>query len=845
MKIKLKNTSVLLYLLLLINVPCKGQPFSDADWSRSFGISHVTSRPFEAKYSGSVFLNYHDTLLIGGPLLEYGQQVLSAVYKIEGDRLVPFRGNGSPVFGENGVIRCIALDSAGRIVIGGSFDSVDGHAARNIAIFDGTAWKPLSGGVGPDVAAIACSQSHIYTMSAGEASVSDWDGTTWKKPSGQQGRFFTQICVFKDSLFGIASDWLVCWNGSNWSDHTTHFTNPNDRARVGGIAVLIDRLYVAGGFDSVDHHPSRWLAEFNGSTWSAFPGAESFPAIGGTLWSTTQSDGKYVYFDFDSQAASAVTFGALKVRNGLLWDGTQWSAAPPFSRLDAYVHEFHGQLYTLSAEQGIGWTNATSHGWLKDESQFGSLPYVTGLAKCDGRVFASGRFTFIDTSDPAYWKLPYQYDALMELKANRWQRMYFRDSTANDLTNDILISGMLCHDSQLYLYGGFNHFGTRRTDGLLRYDGTNWYTYHNPLFDSIKYYKPIPIAIAFDTLGTLYAVLLGPNETATFARWNVSRWDSIPQPEPVFTQNVRTFAADGLRGFYALTESYGSAIYHWTGDTWETIVPRGSALTLKYDSVYQRIDTLESYIGLMRLNDGKLFIAGEFNQINGTAAVGACYLDAKKVEPLGIGVSYDATRGFPTVECSGDWDVAFDRNTIFITGSFNMVNGETAYGAAGWDGTRWWPIGSGLRNIVRDDYLEDPKCGCGSGIVVTDSGCLVSGFFQRAGGKSSYNLGGFRIPPNFSAVSRPRAAQSGDDPLVVYPDPSKDLVTVFHDNALHSTRDCSIYDASGRDVTSLVIVRPESPTSTSFDIHALPSGQYTLHLTLASETKTAKFVVQR
>ena len=63
--------------------------------------------------------------------------------------------------GPNGPISAIAAH-AGRIYIGGEFTEVDGVAARNVAVFDGTRWSALGDGVDDRVNAIAVTDDGVY-----------------------------------------------------------------------------------------------------------------------------------------------------------------------------------------------------------------------------------------------------------------------------------------------------------------------------------------------------------------------------------------------------------------------------------------------------------------------------------------------------------------------------------------------------------------------------------------------------------------------------------------------------------------------------------------------------------
>jgi len=136
----------------------------DKNWSSSFGQPGVTGI---MDVGGPGLLYYKDTLYFGTTLREFGQQKLSGVYKWDGKNFLPFRGKVSPKFGtKDTTIYAIVLDSSGRIIIGGRFDSVDGRPAKNIAYWDGNEWEQLGGGLPKNLAVVrlACSKSGIYAL---------------------------------------------------------------------------------------------------------------------------------------------------------------------------------------------------------------------------------------------------------------------------------------------------------------------------------------------------------------------------------------------------------------------------------------------------------------------------------------------------------------------------------------------------------------------------------------------------------------------------------------------------------------------------------------------------------
>ena len=81
----------------------------------------------------------------------------------------------------------MAVDANGQLYIGGSFDSVNGIAARNIAYWDGSSWHALGEGANERVQALAFDSSGelyvvgFFTEAGGLPAfhAAHWDGETW------------------------------------------------------------------------------------------------------------------------------------------------------------------------------------------------------------------------------------------------------------------------------------------------------------------------------------------------------------------------------------------------------------------------------------------------------------------------------------------------------------------------------------------------------------------------------------------------------------------------------------------------------------------------------------------
>lgn len=161
-------------------------------------------------------------------------------------------------------------------VMAGSFNTVDGVAAANIARWDGAAWQPLGAGTNGAVFAVAERNGVLYAAGifsqAGGAPASNiaaWNGSTWSPlGSGVSNRVF-DLAVIGNDLYatgefttagGQAAAHVARWDGSAW-----HALGSGLGAEGHALAAPGDgRLWVGGEFevagDRLSSHIARWQA---------------------------------------------------------------------------------------------------------------------------------------------------------------------------------------------------------------------------------------------------------------------------------------------------------------------------------------------------------------------------------------------------------------------------------------------------------------------------------------------------------------------------------------------------------------------------------------------------------
>jgi len=140
-----------------------------------------------------------------------------------------------------------ALDSAnGLLYIGGRFDSAGGIKVNNIAAWNGSSYSALGTGLGG------------VTFN-GVSAITEYNGNIIV------GGIF-------DSAGGVPVNNIAMWNGSSWTALGKGITGIDSNIANGGVRSLVvynNNLYAAGDFDSAGGLPASYIAQWNGTSWSA------------------------------------------------------------------------------------------------------------------------------------------------------------------------------------------------------------------------------------------------------------------------------------------------------------------------------------------------------------------------------------------------------------------------------------------------------------------------------------------------------------------------------------------------------------------------------------------------
>ncbi|MBX3744124.1 MAG: hypothetical protein KF833_02340 [Verrucomicrobiae bacterium] len=181
----------------------------------------------------------------------------------------------------------------GDLYVFGSFHSVGGITATNIARWKGGDWSPLGEGVGSrTVSAAASDGRYLYAggffASAGGVTANNiarWDGTNWSSlGEGVNGSVRSIVAsgssVFAAGLFtnasGTTANNVAQWDGAKWlalGDGIAPIVqNSFYLGTVHSLAVDSTNLIVGGSFRRAGNVAAMNIARWNGSEWQALGG---------------------------------------------------------------------------------------------------------------------------------------------------------------------------------------------------------------------------------------------------------------------------------------------------------------------------------------------------------------------------------------------------------------------------------------------------------------------------------------------------------------------------------------------------------------------------------------------
>lgn len=211
-------------------------------------------------------------------------------------------GSGMGMTTVSAEVAAIGIAGNGDVIAGGQFDAASGVAVRNIARWDGSAWHALGTGVydttpsdtTSEVLCIAVTGSDVYVggefdYAGGHAAwnVARWNGSAWSTLGGGLRGFYRSVDavaisgtnIYFGGQFDEAHDsggthtvgHVAMWNGLTWDIMGGGLGDPD----VAALAVGADGIYVGGRFTTLadGSTSAKRLARWDGSAWHALGGS--------------------------------------------------------------------------------------------------------------------------------------------------------------------------------------------------------------------------------------------------------------------------------------------------------------------------------------------------------------------------------------------------------------------------------------------------------------------------------------------------------------------------------------------------------------------------------------------
>jgi trimeric autotransporter adhesin len=488
----------------------------------------------------------------------------------------------------------------------------------------------------------------------------------------------------------------------NWE---RRFALPFLNGAVSAFASSGDDLFVGGAFTLAGaalaeqgitvNHLFQWRNGVVSGVGEGFNGAVHAIAIDG--------DDLYVGGAFTEA-------GGVAANRVARWDGEAWSALGGGIDGTVYALAVHnGELYAggqFTSAGGVtvnGIARWTGSEWLALASGLGTGGIVRALTFTGGQLYAGGSFFLLQIIDG----LPVLITNLARWDGQAWAAL---GSGVNHQ-----VSALLAHEDLLYAGGTFTTAGGMSANKLAAWNGQTWSAlgagFSTGILDSVN------ALVIFE--GQLHAgghFTDADGEPANaLARWDGNRWIAVE--EGVINSIGGILITRGTVSALATTTgrlhvggNFNRAGTRETSNfaTWETDGWRSLGLGLNGGAF------------VVHATGGDVLVGGHFMSAGGKTVNGIARWTGTDWLPLGAGVHQGALQGQVHALATRGADV-------YAAGVFDRAGEVSALNIARWDGTQWFPLGTGLGGnaaVVR-------------ALVLGADGTLYAGGFFNAGGDIS------------------------------------------------------------------------------------------------------------
>jgi hypothetical protein len=604
--------------------------------------------------SGTVY-----ALAVSGTNLYAGGQFTTAG-GIAANHIAQWNGSSWSALGSgmSSTVYALAV-SGGTLYAGGPFTTAGGHATKYIAQWDGSTWSGLGSGMNNWVRALAVSGATLYAggdfttaTNSGNAAVTvnyiaQWNGSSWLALGSGMNNSVEALTVSGGTLYagggftragGTNANYIAQWNGSAWSGLGSGMSGGYYGTEVYALVVSGTNLYAGGVFYSAGGTNANFIAQWNGSSWSAL-GSGMYLAdfVDASVYALAVS-GTNLY-----AGGSFYTAGGTGAINVAQWNGSSWSRL--VSGMDSYVSAlavsgtnlYVGGYFTtaggtnanyIAQWNGSSWS-ALGSGMSGNYYPYGT--YVSALAVSGTNLYAAGTFTMAGGAAANY---------IAQWNGSSWSAL---GAGMNDAVYTLAVSG-----GALYAGGKFTYMGDYVTplNYIARWNGSSWSALGAGMNGNVT-------ALAVSG-GTLYAGGFFTNAggiTANYiAKWNGSSWSPLGSG---MDYSVGALAVSTNGTLYAggqFTTAGGdtnaSYIAQWNGSSWSAV---GSGIN----------GTVES----LAVSGGTLYAGG-----GGFSTPGGCFAqwNGSSWSAMGSGIN-------GPVEA-----LVVSGGTLYAGGNFSTAGGKVA-----------------------------------------------------------------------------------------------------------------------------------------------------------------------
>jgi hypothetical protein len=665
-------------------------------------------------------------------------------------------GTGATIasqYGEDeGEVNSVAAAN-GKIYVGGKFTHIDGVAANSIAVWDGTKWSALGGGImnydeyenklipEGEVNRIQILDNKVYVAGSFQRaggvqaySLAVWDGNAWSSlgdiesgdffPQGYVGALVvrknganTQVYVggkFKKAG-GLAVNHIAMWE-NGWKALGSGVPDPNEAywGPVRSLAHDGTHLYVGGDFNSAGGVASKDLARWDGTQWSTTTDKafnEDFDAVYSLL---NTPAGVYVGGHFRLA-------GGLRVDNIALFKGNQWTPLGFGTAQNAYGRN-PGEMNSISVDaannvyvagqfevagglitKNIAMWNGSK--WSALETGVNGRVQATVAVGTD--IYVAGEFT--------------QAGSVSARNIAKWNGATKKWSSLGNGINGTVYA-LAYSDGILYAGGDFTAAGDTAAFDLAWWDGAKWH--------------------AFGTKNRIYEIGDQGGEVGTLVYALAVEGTTVIAGGHFQTMHIMGTNPQDINNYHLVNNVVG-----WYGDIDEWF-------TLGVRSVEQEPGvTTDTYSGFgtdvkaLAIIGADVYVGGDFNLAGTTAVEGIARWNANSNSWFGLNA------GVGGAEEPSVYALAAKGNTLFVGGQFTSAGDTNARFIAKYDGInkRWSTLGSGI------SYYNDRYTNVKALDVSTDT-IYAAGSFDQAGG---FGSSGFAAWGGTTATARITPANGG------------------------------------------------------------------------------------